>query len=349
MAFDVFISYSSKERTIAEGLCVMIENTGISCWMAPRNVVPGAHWAASIVQAVSNARLLVLLFSENSGISTQVAREVALADTHHLVILPIKIDDTIPDDIFAYYLSVCHWLDIRKKTIEEAKNEIINATQSCLDLQTKAILSRKTLLDIYDSDMNHIGTAKRDGVHREGLWHKTMHCWFVSEHEGEPCVWFQRRSEDKSEFPGLYDITAGRHILANETDRDAVGKIIQELGIPVSFNDVHYFSVRTYSEKIDTFYNREFNSVYLYDCGKFLEHAIPNPKEVQGVARLNADAALRMFSGDAEHVQAACFVNNEQENITVKLTDFVPRSDEYYKKICCLAKGFFDSSIKLEL
>ena len=349
MAFDVFISYSSKEKNIAQALCAMIEKTGISCWIAPRNVVPGAHWAASIAQAVRNARLLVLLFSENSGISVQVAREVALADTHRLAILPIKIDNAMPDNVLAYYLSVCHWLDISSKRIEDAENEIVDTTRQYLGLQAASALPDDVLLDIYDSDMNHIGAAKRGGIHREGLWHKTMHCWFVSKCDGEPCVWFQRRSGYKSDFPGLFDITAGRHILASEADRDAVGKIHQELSVPVSFNDVQYIGVRTYSECIDKFYNREFNSVYLYNCGELLEHAIPNPKEVTGVIRLDAGSALQMFCGDDDSVQAAYFANNERENITVKLTDFVPRNDNYYQTICRLAKGFFDAGVRLEL
>jgi isopentenyldiphosphate isomerase len=349
VAFDVFISYSSIEKPVAESLCAMIENAGISCWIAPRNVVPGAHWAASIAQAVRNARLLVLLFSENASVSTQVAREVALADAHRLAILPIKIDAAIPDNVLEYYLSVCHWLDVSKKKIEDAESEIVGVARQYLGLRTATAMPEEALLDIYDSDMNQIGTAKRSGVHREGLWHKTMHCWFISRHGGEPCVWFQKRSEDKSDFPALFDITAGRHILTNESDRDAVGKINQELGVSVSFDEVRYIGVRTYSEKIDEFFNREFNAVYIYDGGKILEHAVPNPKEVSGIIRLNVDEAMQLFSSDAGEAQAAYFANNEQRNTIVKISDFVPRSDHYYQTICRLAKGYFDNSTQLAL
>ena len=31
-------------------------------------------------------------------------------------------------------------------------------------------------LDIYDENMNYIGSRDRDEVHQNGLWHKTIHC-----------------------------------------------------------------------------------------------------------------------------------------------------------------------------
>jgi len=349
MAFDVFISYSAKEQPVAENLCGMIENAGISCWMAPRNVVPGSHWAASIAQAVRNARLLVLLFSENASISTQVAREVALADNYRLAILPIKIDDALPKNVLEYYLSVCHWLDISKQKIEDAESEIVSAARRYLGLKTGNVLLEDAMLDIYDNEMNQIGTAKRNGVHSEGLWHKTMHCWFLSKYGDEPCVWFQKRSGIKSDFPSLFDITAGRHLLADESDREATAKINIELGETVSFSDMHYIGVRVYSEKIEKFYNREFNSVYLFDCGNRLEEAVPNPKEVSGVVRLNAASALRLFNNEISRIQGEYYSNNEKQAITVAPVDFVPRSDDYYQKICRLTIDFFSKGSGLSL
>lgn len=349
MAFDVFISYSSKEKDTAENLLSMIENAGISCWMAPRNIVPGAHWAASIAQAVRNARLLVLLFSKNSNISTQVAREVALADNHRIAILPIKIDNSTPDNVLEYYLSVSHWLDISQNKLEDSASKIVMAAKRYLEPHIVDTPPEEALLDIYDADMNQIGTAKRSGIHREGLWHKTMHCWFVSRHEDEPCIWFQRRSKDKCDFPSLLDITVGRHMLADESDRDSVGKTSQELGVSVPFSDVLYIGVRTYSEKIAGFNNREFNSVYLYDCGELLVDAVTNPNEVDGVIRFYAKSALKLFSGETTELCGTCFDHKESHEIPVTLADFVPRSDDYYLKICRLAIGFFDTSMPLVL
>ncbi|MFR3313045.1 MAG: hypothetical protein ACLTT2_02255 [Alphaproteobacteria bacterium] len=36
------------------------------------------------------------------------------------------------------------------------------------------------LIDIYDENMNHLGTAMKSQAHREGLWHRVFHCWIVN-------------------------------------------------------------------------------------------------------------------------------------------------------------------------
>ncbi len=36
MSFDVFISYSSIDKTTADAACNALESAGIRCWIAPR-------------------------------------------------------------------------------------------------------------------------------------------------------------------------------------------------------------------------------------------------------------------------------------------------------------------------
>ena len=39
VAYDVFISYSSKDKHVADAVCVALEQHGIRCWLAPRDIV----------------------------------------------------------------------------------------------------------------------------------------------------------------------------------------------------------------------------------------------------------------------------------------------------------------------
>lgn len=41
MAHDVFISYSSEDKTVADAVCAKLEGQEIRCWIAPRDVPPG--------------------------------------------------------------------------------------------------------------------------------------------------------------------------------------------------------------------------------------------------------------------------------------------------------------------
>jgi len=111
MAHDVFISYSSKDKPIADAICANIESAGVRCWIAPRDIAPGEDWPAAITQAISQSRVMVLVFSANSNSSDDVSRELMLAAHSKLVIIPFKIEDVEPEPGKQYYLARTHWLD----------------------------------------------------------------------------------------------------------------------------------------------------------------------------------------------------------------------------------------------
>ncbi len=106
----VFISYSFVNKTIADATCHVLEECGIPCWIAPRNIIPGKTWAGNIVQAIRDCSLMVLIYSEDSNGSSQVANEVDKAFSHGKIIIPFMVDSTPMNDDFGYYLSRKHWL-----------------------------------------------------------------------------------------------------------------------------------------------------------------------------------------------------------------------------------------------
>lgn len=79
MQHSVFISYSSREADVAIKVCEYLENNGIICWMAPRNVIAGSNYATQIVSAIKSCSVLVLLASENTNASGHVSNEVSIA------------------------------------------------------------------------------------------------------------------------------------------------------------------------------------------------------------------------------------------------------------------------------
>ena len=65
MRYDVFISYSSIDQKIAEGVCAYLEQQDIRCFVAYRDIPRGVVWATAIVEALENSRMMVVLFSKN--------------------------------------------------------------------------------------------------------------------------------------------------------------------------------------------------------------------------------------------------------------------------------------------
>ncbi|MDF2838037.1 MAG: hydrolase, partial [Paenibacillus sp.] len=92
--------------------------------------------------------------------------------------------------------------------------------------------------DIYDKDMNPIGTATRSETHANGYWHRSFHCWLIRRDGDRLLVRFQQRKPSKDTNPGCYDITAAGHLSAGETVRDAVREIEEELGVTARFEEL---------------------------------------------------------------------------------------------------------------
>jgi hypothetical protein len=50
MAHDVFLSYAAQDKPTADAVCARLEQQGIRCWIAPRDILPGRDWRTSIVE-----------------------------------------------------------------------------------------------------------------------------------------------------------------------------------------------------------------------------------------------------------------------------------------------------------
>ena len=110
-ARDVFVSYSQADRECAFQLVAQLESRHIGVWVAPRDISPATDWAEAIIEAISGARLMVLVFSASCNASPQVRREVERAVHREIPILPFRIEDVLPAKSLEYFLSTPHWLD----------------------------------------------------------------------------------------------------------------------------------------------------------------------------------------------------------------------------------------------
>ena len=108
---QVFISYSKPDQLIARDLCSYLEAEGIFCWIAPRDVLPGSNFPGSIIDAIDESRVVVLIFSKSSDNSPHVIRELTRAVTRNLLILPFRIEDILPTKNMDYLINTPQWFD----------------------------------------------------------------------------------------------------------------------------------------------------------------------------------------------------------------------------------------------
>src|SRR5262245_40196280 len=91
-----------------------LEARGTRCWVAPRNIPPGASWRASIVSALEDCPVLLVLHSRNANESDEMKKELAAASAHKRVIIGVKIDASEPSADFAYELLGRQWVDLAR-------------------------------------------------------------------------------------------------------------------------------------------------------------------------------------------------------------------------------------------
>lgn len=132
MAHDVFISHSTRDKPVSDAVCAALENAGIRCWVAPRDVQPGRSFAGEITRAIQQSKAMVLIFSANSNNSSQVLREVQLAVDSQLHILQFRIEDVLLNDDLKYYLSTPHWLDAMTPPLESHLGRLATSLKALL-------------------------------------------------------------------------------------------------------------------------------------------------------------------------------------------------------------------------
>lgn len=107
----IFISHSSRDRKIVETLCRALESRGLQCWISSRDVAGGDDYQSAIVGAIRNAKIMLIVFTENANNSDEIKRELVLASQNKLVVIPVRIEDVLPNDALAYQFAIRQWID----------------------------------------------------------------------------------------------------------------------------------------------------------------------------------------------------------------------------------------------
>jgi hypothetical protein len=136
MAHDVFISHSTDDKPAADAVCAIFEKNGVRCWIAPRDIMPGADWGESIVNAIRTSRVLLLLFSSSASKSKQIKREVEIAADGNVTIIPLRIENVLPTESFKYFLGNIHWLDALTPPLEKHLEKISEKVKAIINTES---------------------------------------------------------------------------------------------------------------------------------------------------------------------------------------------------------------------
>jgi hypothetical protein len=127
---DVFVSYAQPDREAAFRIAEQLENQGVSCWIAPRDVPPGAEYGEAIIAGIEGAKALVLVFSEAANESQFVRREVERAVSKTRPIFPVRVREAEPSGALEFFIASAQWVDAFRTPLEQSLTPIASAVRA---------------------------------------------------------------------------------------------------------------------------------------------------------------------------------------------------------------------------
>jgi hypothetical protein len=144
----IFISYSSKDQKIAETICRALEARGCNCWISCRDVRPGENFQEAIVQALRSANVMLLVFTSNANNSEEIKKELVLAGRHRVTVMPVRVEDVVPNDAFTYEFATRQWVDLFKdweREIEQLATQLGQVLQAAKSSEGAAAVATPVL------------------------------------------------------------------------------------------------------------------------------------------------------------------------------------------------------------
>jgi len=178
----------------------------------------------------------------------------------------------------------------------------------------------------------------RGGVHRDGTWHRSFHCWVVRAGARGPELLLQRRAPTKDTWPGAWDVSAAGHYRPGEGLEGGLREVAEELGLVVPAAALvplerHREVIRYASGLRD----REYQDVYLVRCDRPLEAYVPDVGEVTGLMALPALAVATLARGSVRRLRATAWLTQEDSwalaTVAVTRSMLVTRAGRYYERV----------------
>ncbi len=118
MAHDVFISYAAEDRSAAEAARAALEAQDVSCWIAPRDVLPGEDETESILAAIDASSVVVVCLSSAANASKLVTQQAARAFNKRIPIVPLRVEDVGPSEALKLFLGAQEPVDAYTPPLE---------------------------------------------------------------------------------------------------------------------------------------------------------------------------------------------------------------------------------------
>lgn len=166
---DIFVSYASPDREVAFRIVAFLEQNGIDCWVAPRDVPPGVEYGHAIIDGIAQSRALVLILSDQSNESQFVRKEVERAVSKTKPVLPVRIREVTPSGSLEFFISSAQWVDACKSPMEQHLLPLVAAIKGGFEFQpVDAAPDEKNIARFSIVDDSTLKLTRADGEAQDG-------------------------------------------------------------------------------------------------------------------------------------------------------------------------------------
>jgi hypothetical protein len=109
---QIFISHANEDSDFANEVCERIEQAGLLCWIAPRNIRPGRAYDEEIIDGIETCKATIVLISRAANKSVHVKRELEIASNNEKYIIPVRAENVEFGKSLKYFLAGKQFLDL---------------------------------------------------------------------------------------------------------------------------------------------------------------------------------------------------------------------------------------------
>ncbi|WP_294153578.1 NUDIX domain-containing protein [uncultured Clostridium sp.] len=186
------------------------------------------------------------------------------------------------------------------------------------------------MIDIYNDNLKKTGVESRSDVHKFGYKHKVVQCYIIQKEDKEKWIYFQQRSFDKSNYPGLYDIACAGHISSGESpELSMVRELYEEVGIKADESDFIYAGRKFEEKNHDDILDDEICELYVLKISD--DNSFKPGEEVEDIVKTSLDNYMLWISGTREELE--CFSLKHRRIVSLNDNNICGHIREHNKEL----------------
>ncbi len=134
---DVFISYSRRDKAVADRVYQKVTQRGLSAFYDTRSIDVGENWREELYNAIIVSRTMIPLISRNSLDSSMVKLEINKALNYGIQICPVLIGKVDRYSKLCRFVDEYHWLESNEPPTDQELDLLVEGVAAFVSVDRK--------------------------------------------------------------------------------------------------------------------------------------------------------------------------------------------------------------------